>query len=120
MKKENLIWLAVGGLAVYFLFLKKTAKAEPLTESPKSTTKPLENLTESQLKAATMRDEDLLSYHQKFLCYGMRGVNEPSIGMTLEKAQMNYAVESEINKRKLTIPKCLPLITQKPYPLPKG
>lgn len=112
MKKENLIWLAVGGLAVYFIFFRKRTATQATSSATKPTPAPpldkeIKSGGVSGMKPPSLwTDEELIEYHNKFLCYGMRGYNEPRIAMTKVRNYTNNAVAEEIKTRKLITPPC--------------
>lgn len=84
MKKQNLIWLAVGGLAVYFIFFRNTqAKALPSTPKPTDTSSASPEMKE-------LTNEMLLSEWQTWNC----GV-KPSF-----RKPKNYAEMMEELKRR--------------------
>jgi hypothetical protein len=108
MKKENLIWLAVGGAAVYLLLsMKKKSGAQTTTSGGTEVVKP-KDLTDSQFAASMFSDEELLDYYKNRICTFRGGarqlINEKP--PSKEKLEMDAAVNAELAKRKL-VGKCI-------------
>lgn len=103
MKKENLIWLAVGGLAVYLLFFRKPAAAsngantKPVPPSPNP-------ISDSEAIASMFSNEELLEYYKNKICSFRGGALTTIKEMppSKEKLEMDSAVRKELAKRKLT------------------
>lgn len=106
MKKQNLIWLAVGGLAVYLLLsMKKKSGAKTTTSGGTGVvTPPAKDLTDSQFAASMFSNEELLDYYKNRICGFRGGTNQLISEMppSKEKLEMDAAVKAELAKRKLT------------------
>jgi hypothetical protein len=106
MKKQNLIWLAVGGLAVYLLLsMKKKSGAKTTTSGGNGVvTPPAKDLTDSQFAASMFSNEELLDYYKNRICSFRGGTKQLIREMppSKEKLEMDAAVKAELAKRNLT------------------
>lgn len=90
MKKGNLlIWLLVGGAAVYLFFTLKKDGVKPIIGG----IPPSKN--EAKKKAAALKDEQIAALLVSFCLVG-----------GAENLEFRDAVRAEALKRKLSIPKC--------------
>lgn len=99
MKKENLIWLLVGGAAVYFFLIRSKANAKPkigIGDSAVSVHNG--NLIEAKKKAAALKDNEISDL---LTSYCFRGTRPPQ-----ELSNFKDAVRAEARKRNLPMPKC--------------
>ncbi len=106
MKKQNLIWLAVGGLAVYLLLsMKKKSGTETTTSGGTGVVKPpAKDLTDSQFAASMFSNQELLDYYKNRICSFRGGAKQLISEMppSKEKLEMDAAVKAELAKRNLT------------------
>ena len=92
MKKGNLIWLLVGGAAVYLFFALKRGADKPIIGGiPPSK-------YDAKKKAASMKDDEIRDLLVAGCLVGRRP--RPEI------EELRRALREEANKRKLSIPKC--------------
>lgn len=106
MKKQNLIWLAVGGVAVYLLLsMKKKSGTETTTNGGAGVVKPpAKDLTDSQFAASMFSNEELLDYYKNRICSFRGGAKQliKEMPPSKEKLEMDAAVKAELAKRNLT------------------
>lgn len=106
MKKENLIWILVGGVGVYLLLSMKKKSGSQNTASGGTgvVTPPAKDLTDSQFAASMFSNEELLDYYKNRIC-NFRGGALTTIKVmppSKEKLEMDAAVKAELAKRNLT------------------
>jgi hypothetical protein len=90
MKKGNLlIWLLVGGAAVYLFFTMKKGGKKPIIGGI------LPSKYEAKRRAAALKDEQISALLVSFCLVG-----------GAENLEFRDAVRAEALKRKLSIPKC--------------
>ena len=92
MKKGNLIWLLVGGAAVYLFFALKKDGVKPIIGG----IPPSKN--EAKRRAAALKDEQIAALLVSFCFGGGQG--------SAENLEFRDAVRAEALKRKLSTPKC--------------
>ncbi len=105
MKKENLIWLAVGGLAVYlFLQSRKKTTAQPAEVKEATPTPPPNDTTGgiSGAKPASLLSNDELSKALLSMC--VRGGARRFITPELENYRASIRIEAEKRGIKVKCP----------------
>lgn len=114
MKKQNLIWLAVGGLAFYLIFFRKRTAAQATSSATEPTPAPPldKEITSggfSGMKPPSLwTTEELLNYYKNRICISQGGVLKTAIPMqpSAKKFALDEAVKQELAKRKL-VAKCI-------------
>jgi len=110
MKKQNLIWLAVGGLAVYLIFFRKRTATQATSSATEPTPAPPldKEITSggfSGMKPPSLyTNQELLDYYKNRIC-GFRGGTQQVIRKmppSKEKLERDEAVKAELAKRNLT------------------
>lgn len=108
MKKENLIWLVVGGLAVYLIFFRKRTAAQATPSATEPTPAPPldKEITSggfSGMKPPSLwTTEELLNYYKNRICTPVTGIYVKRLPPTPAQLKMNEAVNAELAKRNLT------------------
>ena len=112
MKKQNLIWLAVGGLAVYLIFFRKKTAAQATSSATEPTPAPPldKEITSggfSGIKPPSLwTTEELLNYYKNRICTPVTGIQRQILPSTPAQLKMKEAVNAELAKRKL-VGKCI-------------